>query len=79
MTGKLKIIILALALLLTISLLLIFSLQSSKSSLLREYSLTKESLTQENRQLFAKLDAVVFQVAGNNARSQGLLIIAYDF
>jgi hypothetical protein len=53
--GKLKIIIVALIIFLTISAFLAFSIQSSKTALLNEYRETKTKLMQENEQLFAKL------------------------
>jgi|GEM_PF-5240816 len=59
MEGKLKIIVIGLALLLVISLLLIFGIQASKSKLLQEYNLTRQKLTQENKALAERLESVL--------------------
>jgi len=57
--DKLKIIVLALAVLLALSLFLIFTTQSAKSKLEREYNLTKQRLTQENKELANKLEGIL--------------------
>jgi myosin heavy subunit len=59
MVDKLKIIVIGLALLLAISLFLVFGIQASKSRLLRDYNSTRQKLTQENKALTDKLETVL--------------------
>ena len=59
MADKLKIIVLALVILLAVSLFIIFSIQNSKLALVRDYSDTRQRLTQENEQLTNKLNNVL--------------------
>ena len=59
MVDKLKIIVLALVILLAVSLFIIFSIQNSRLALVRDYSDTRQRLTQENEQLTNKLNNVL--------------------
>jgi archaellum component FlaC len=56
MEGKLKTIILILVAFLAASLFIIFNIQSARLSLLREYTSTKQRLTQKNEQLANELN-----------------------
>jgi len=62
--GRLKIIIFLLVIFLVISVFIVFNLQSSKSALLREYSYTKQNLTQENEKLLSKLNSLLAENKG---------------
>ncbi len=73
--GKLKIIILVLVVLLATSLFLIFSIQSSKSALLREYNYTRQKLTQANKELTNKLSSIL---AENSSLQDRLRVIQED-
>jgi len=56
MIGKLKTVILILVVFLAASLFIIFNIQNARLSLLREYTSTKQSLTQKNEQLISELN-----------------------
>ncbi|MGD9015544.1 MAG: hypothetical protein PVI33_05940 [Candidatus Omnitrophota bacterium] len=74
MGDKLKIIVIALAVLLMISLFLIFITQGAKSKLEREYNLTKQRLTQENKALASRLESILAE----NRSLEGKLGVVQD-
>jgi len=74
-TGKLKVIILVLVVLLAISFFIIFGIQNSRLKLVREYRETKQTLTQRNEELSRRLERAL---AENQTHQDRLGILQED-
>ena len=72
MEEKLKIVVLVLAVLLAGSLFVIFGIQNSRLTLLREYTSTKQELTRSNEEISNNLNSAL---ANNNDLKDRLEVI----